>query len=74
MKKQMEIRIWKKSPLIGQTVNQISKKYSVEIIKVARGDKATNPDGELKIVEADYVSYIGDNKSCLRVFDKSVSN
>ena len=71
MNPKMEIRIWEKSKLIGKSIKDISKEYDVEIIKVARGENATNPDENLIINEADYITYQGDSSSCLKLLKES---
>lgn len=70
----MEIRVWGGSELIGKSVGEISSLFGVNIIKVSRGEDASNPDPELKIFEADYIRYVGESDSCLRLLNKSVKD
>lgn len=71
MKPNFTIRIWKDSSLVGRTIRDISKKFNVIIIKVARGSEATNPSGDLTINEADYITYKGEDKACLELLKNS---
>ena len=70
----MEIRIWEGSGLVGKTVEQIDKEFGIEIIKVARGEEASNPGKNLKIEPADYISYVGNSDACLKLFKKSAKS
>lgn len=72
MKSKMEIRIWEGSPLIGKDINSINDEFNIKIIKVSRGQEATNPKGDLIIEEADYIRYIGDSSDCINVINKSI--
>lgn len=72
MTSKMEIRIWEGSPLIGRSVKKIDNEFGVKVLKVARGQEAANPKGNLKIEAADYITYVGDPANCLRVLEKSV--
>lgn len=73
MKHQMEIRIWKGSPLIDKSIEQVEKEYGVEIIKVTRGDNATKPNLEFRLVESDYIRYRGECLNCLEVLRKTIN-
>ena len=65
----MEIRIWKKSELIGKTVKEITLECGVEVIKVLRGGNASTHEG-LIIAEGDYMTYVGEALDCLKVLRK----
>jgi len=74
MKTKMVTRVWEDSPLIGEKVKDINQNFDVTITKVARGSEATNPSGELKIREADYISFVAENEPCLKLLKNTKSN
>ena len=71
----MEIRIWASSPLIGKTCKEVNELCGVQILKIARGSNATSyPLNDIKIEEADYITYKGTSDSCIKTMKLSYQN
>ena len=61
----MEIRIWEGSPVAGMTIEAVSNRFGIKILKATRGCEARNPDGDITLNEADYIYFVGSRNQCL---------
>ena len=70
MEAKMTVRIWENSKLIKKKVKDVEKKFNVRINKVSRGPMASDSK-EIRIENADYITFEGHRKELLNLFDNT---
>ena len=70
MNTKITTRIWEGSILIDKKVKYINLEFDVIIKKVLRGFRAVD-NIDLIVEEADYITFIGDSKNCLKLLEKT---